>query len=147
MCCSTHCQQQQMHDSRGALTTHLTPGRTGSSTRSSRNSSGTYLRPREKGGRGGAQVAAGLSCSDSESRPTTVCASMQQAAPSAHSTAPFVTTKLLPTGIRWNTWLNLSALLSPSVCRQAAAAAAAALWVSQNEAPAASTHGSCHLLP
>lgn len=30
--------------------------------------------------------------------------------------APLVTTKLVPTGIRWNTWLNLSGWLSPSVC-------------------------------
>ena len=30
--------------------------------------------------------------------------------------APLVTTKLLPTGIRWKTWLNLSGWLSPSVC-------------------------------
>ena len=29
---------------------------------------------------------------------------------------PLVTTKLLLTGIKWNTWLNFSGALSPSVC-------------------------------
>lgn len=33
------------------------------------------------------------------------------------SDSPLVTTKLVPTGMRWKTWLNLRGLTSPSGCK------------------------------